>query len=175
MPDSWILCCGLALRRVWWDCSSTQAQSKTYPSRYNNALHAPGQPPHAPNTSAGIASSRMDKLGKIGLDRINEYAVLPITGLRISPPPYPCAVFFITGVKLNLTVVVAHHHHLNSSQDFRPMLRRTVWTVGWRLALSRRGASGLSDQKWLKCDVFCGLLIAPRKLPLTPHLNSRIY
>ena len=66
-------------------------------------------------------------------------------------------------------------HHLNSSQDFRPMLRRTVWTVGWRRALSRRGASGLSSQTRLKCDVCCGLLIAPRKPPLTPHLNSRIY
>ena len=66
-------------------------------------------------------------------------------------------------------------YRLNSSQDFRPVLRRTVWTVGWRRALSRRGASGLSGQKRLKCEVWCGLLIAPRKLPLTPHMNSRIY
>ena len=48
----------------------------------------------------------------------------------------------------------------------------TVWkTISRKLALFLRGASGLSMPE--ATQVWCGLLIAPRKLPLTPHLNWR--
>ena len=39
--------------------------------------------------------------------------------------------------------------------------------------LSQRGASGLSTPE--AAEVWCGLLIAPCKLPMTSHLNSGIY